>query len=154
MTSVLNPSPWYSALFKYKEFEEYKFSSVLASIAYTVITKRADNIADHLGGPPSLITIVPSKKTGNHYPRQRLRASLAMVKPLAELLAHTLDHIPGKVIQRRGYNPSAFSAGPTSVRGARVLLIEDTWVTGATAMSAAEGARGERSIPGAGGTRG
>ena len=53
---------------------------------------------------------------------------------------------------RKTYNSSAFSAGTTSVVGERVLLMEDTWVTGATAISAAgallrEGASGVMVMP-------
>lgn len=38
---------------------------------------------------------------------------------------------------RRDYYPTCFDPGPGEVEGQRVLLIEDSWVTGATAVSAA-----------------
>ena len=40
-------------------------------------------------------------------------------------------------VNRRHYNPSAFNPGPVSVDGESVLLLEDSWATGATAISAA-----------------
>ena len=38
---------------------------------------------------------------------------------------------------RQTYFPEEFVAGPASVAGERVLLIDDSWVSGATVVSAA-----------------
>jgi hypothetical protein len=135
MTSVLNPGPWYRTLVTYKNFER-KGAAVLASLAYTFTAIHAAKIAAMLGGPPTLITIVPSKR-GIQYDDQPLRAALSLVAPLQAQLRQTLTHLPDQPYGRRKYSPEVFGAGPEPVDGARVILIEDTWVTGATAMSAA-----------------
>ena len=80
---------------------------------------------------------MPSKKPGFTFPHQPFRQTLALVPPLAKQLRHTLTHIAGQSIGRREYNPAAFAPGPVSVEGERVVLLDDTWVTGATAVSAA-----------------
>ncbi len=38
---------------------------------------------------------------------------------------------------RTKYAPEMFRANPDVVNGGRIVLIEDTWITGATAISAA-----------------
>lgn len=135
MTSVLNPSPWYGALVKYKGFER-QLGTVLVSVAYHFLEEHRDNIAGLLGGEPTMLTIVPSKR-GFTYDEQPLRAVLSLVEPLGSMLRQTLQHVPGSASGRRQFHPEAFTAGPTPVRGERIILIEDTWVTGATAVSAA-----------------
>ncbi len=135
MTSVLNVGPWYSALINYKGLRP-SLKPVLASIAYHFLKTHAARIAEMLGGEASMITVVPSKR-GVPYEKQPLRAALSLLPPIAEKLQHTLVHSAAGTYSRRTYNPDVFSAGPASVRGARVVLIEDTWVTGATSISAA-----------------
>ncbi len=39
--------------------------------------------------------------------------------------------------KRRYLSPGSFQVDPKAVRGQRVILVEDTWVTGSTALSAA-----------------
>ena len=56
---------------------------------------------------------------------------------MAQRLKHTLVFQPNKPVSRWAYSPDSFTQGPEKVTGARVLLLEDSWVTGATAMSAA-----------------
>jgi hypothetical protein len=135
MTSVLNPGPWYSTLVTYKNFER-RGGVVLASVAYHFLTTHERSIAVMLGGEPTMLTIVPSKR-GTPYDQQPLRGVLSLLEPLQTKLRQTLVHQPGQAHARRKYSPEVFGAGPASVEGARVVLIEDTWVTGATAVSAA-----------------
>jgi len=136
MTSVLSPSPWYTWLLTYKQGHP-EYGGALAALAYTYLDKNAGPLAELLGGPPSILSPVPSKKPGFTFPHQPFRQTLALVPPLAKQLRHTLTHIAGQSIGRREYNPAAFAPGPVSVEGERVVLLDDTWVTGATAVSAA-----------------
>jgi hypothetical protein len=80
-----------------------------------------------LGGPDRL-AVVPSGwgRPGAH-PLQRL------VSPYLRLPLARLDMHPGE--QGRDLNADRFGAGP--VAGARVLLLDDSWVSGASAQSAA-----------------
>jgi hypothetical protein len=84
-----------------------------------------------------MLAIVPSKRPGVTFGTQPLLRALARVAPLLKRLANTLACRPRQTLQRFEYNPDVFGPGPTKVKGKRVLLIDDTWVTGATAMSAA-----------------
>jgi hypothetical protein len=109
---------------------------VLAAVAYTFLNQHEDDVAVLLDGPPTRVTVVPSTR-GFGYAEQPLVKALSLIPPLKEQLVHTLDHVPGSSVDRWQYNPSAFAAGPTSVRGERILLLEDAWITGATPVSAA-----------------
>lgn len=135
MTSALSPSRWYSALSNYKRLQP-ELGAVIASVAHHFIASRASHIRAALGGDPDLISIVPSKR-GITYANQALRRALSMVEPIASKLHQTLVHVPGTSVPRQGYNAGIFGPGPTAVSGQRVLLIEDAWVSGATAVSAA-----------------
>ena len=83
-----------------------------------------------------MLTIVPSKK-GYTFNDQPFRLALCRGVPLRPRLHETLRFVPGSSVPRRGYNSDAFGKGAKSVKGKRVALLEDTWVTGATAVSAA-----------------
>jgi adenine/guanine phosphoribosyltransferase-like PRPP-binding protein len=135
MSSALNPSPWYNALVTYKGFQPVR-GQVLASVAHHFLDTHAVAISAALGGPPTIVTIVPSKR-GIAYEQQPLRAALSLAAPVRAKLQPTLTHVVGSQIQRRSYNPNAFARTSVDVEGERVALIEDTWVTGATAISAA-----------------
>jgi predicted amidophosphoribosyltransferase len=135
MTSALNPSPWYTALATYKGFQP-QHGAILASVAYRFLETNQASIGTLLGGPATILTIVPSKR-GITYDQQPLRAALSCVQSLKDQLRQTLAYDSTKSIGRKEYIPAAFTVGPESPEGMRVVLIEDTWVTGATAMSAA-----------------
>lgn len=134
MTSVLNPSPWYSALVGYKSLRQ-TVGGVLASVSYHFLTTYEEQITELLGGIATGITLVPSKR-GVPYEAQPLRSALGLVDPIRLQLRQTLVHRTGEPISRRDYSPEVFLPA-TDVSGHRLILIEDTWVTGATAMSAA-----------------
>jgi predicted amidophosphoribosyltransferase len=135
MTSVLNPSPWYGILSTYKRGQAEQ-GRVLVALAYLYLEQHRDRLAALLGGPPTMLTIVPSKR-GLTFETQPFRQQLARIDVLAKQLRHTLVHRAGEAVDRWTYRPAAFAPGPVGVKGERVLLLEDAWVTGATAVSAA-----------------
>ena len=91
-----------------------------------------------LGGDHTAIVPVPSKR-GRTFESQPLRQAISMVRPMRELLLNALTYMPSADAPdlRRSYYPYCFDPADDTVAGHRVLLIEDTWVTGATALSAA-----------------
>jgi len=104
---------------------------------WAFLDKHENELEALLGGPASAITPVPSKR-GRTFEEQPLRQALSMVQPIREQLVHALTFVPAPDINwRRDYYPACFDPGAFSVAGERVILIEDTWVTGATALSAA-----------------
>lgn len=136
MTSALSPSPWYTWLKTYKLFNRER-SREIACPAHHFLETHGRNIARHLGGVPSIITIVPSKQPGIGFDAQPLRRTLASSSAINAKLRETLRFVSGSTISRREYNPSAFTPVGGQLEGKRVVLIEDTWVTGATSLSAA-----------------
>jgi len=134
MTSVLNPSPWYSALVSYKGFQR-RNGAILASLTYHFLDTHAASIERLLGGLPSMITIVPSKRVP--FKDQPLGIAIGWAEPIRRQLRQTLIYDTSKPVHRKDYSPSAFQPAKVRLTGERIVLIEDTWVTGATAMSAA-----------------
>ncbi|MEW5926837.1 MAG: hypothetical protein AB1941_05105 [Gemmatimonadota bacterium] len=135
MTVAADPSPWYTRLATYKTFGA-QHRALLASLIYTYLAKHEAEIAAALGGGPDYLTIVPSTR-GLPVEKQPLRGVLRMVQPLEERFQPVLTHVPGCAVPRNGYRPECFTADPADVDGTRALVIEDTWVTGAKAVSAA-----------------
>jgi len=134
MTTTVNPGPWYIRLSTYKTFD-YAKGDLLAAVAELFLDANEAKITAQLGGPATLTTIVPST-SGFTYAQQPLRRTLARAPQLDMRLSQCLEHVEGQRTSRRSYTPEAFRALP-GVDGQRVILIEDTWVTGGTAISAA-----------------
>jgi hypothetical protein len=109
---------------------------LIGALAYTYLSANEERIAQVLGGESTLLTIVPSKR-GVAYRDQPLQKALSLVAPLQERLVSTLSFTFGAPAGRHRYHPASFARDEVSVQGERVVLIEDTWVTGATAISAA-----------------
>ncbi len=88
---------------------------------------------------PSHVAVVPGTRQRGTHP---LRALIApyLARPWVELSVRPDDH------RLRELDPGRFAAQP--VPGARVLLVDDTWTTGASAQSAAMALRraGARSV--------
>ena len=147
MTSALNPSKWYTWLQTYKTYHPER-GDLIASLTYEYLRAHRVPIEAKLGGPISMLTIVPSKKPEFNFQSQPLRRALSRVTPLDEQLYELLHYIPGARIGRSEYRPDAFRRSAIDAGNARVVIIEDTWVTGATALSAAGAlyARGAESV--------
>lgn len=150
MTTCISPSPWFYRLYTYKRFRP-EYCKILGGLTWAYLENHRDEIAELLGEEPSVTTIVPSTR-GDSYAEQRFREALCMVPPMREELTQALRHVEGTEVPHREYNPDAFAPGPTNVEGEVVLLLEDTWITGATAVSAAgalfrEGARSVAILP-------
>jgi len=133
MTTALNPSAWYSRLITYKKGypEHLRLLGALASIW---LRQHRTAIAALLRGEPDLMTVVPSKR-GVDYERQPLREVLCHFGPPPFPLRQTLRHLEGG--RRHQYTPEIFAPAGASLSERRIVLVEDTWVTGATALSAA-----------------
>jgi hypothetical protein len=135
ISSALSPSLWYTYLQTYKAGHPDRATQLVA-LATLFVVDQAPNIAGVLGGEPTLITIVPSKR-GHTFEEQPLRRALARGEVIKPLLRELLEFRGTERVGRSQYRPSAFNGIADLVDGERVLLFEDTWVTGATALSAA-----------------
>ena len=137
MTVAENPSPWYGILKKYKAGQFQEYGVVVASVAYQWLKRHHRRIAGLLGGDADFVTIVPSKRRVT-YAAQPLRHALALVPKFGNRLNELLRCEDATLYGRSKYAPEMFAPlDPRGLRGRRIILIEDTWITGATAVSAA-----------------
>jgi len=135
MTVAPSISEWYRFLVNYKRGHPNLWLTLVA-LAAKFLEIHAERIEELLGGRYDLVTPVPSKR-GISYALQPLQRVLRGIKAVEGTVAHILDYRSGGQLGRWQYDPGAFDAGPASCRSRRVVLVEDTWVTGATALSAA-----------------
>ena len=139
ITSCLEESAWYSQLLAYKTNSQDPWP-LLGGLVTRFATVHAKKIAALLGGAPTATTVVPSKRGRPMVEQPLFRLLAAAVKatpgalpPPAILLAHN-----GNAVPRQTYTPGAFGVPRGQrVRAARVVLVEDSWTSGATAVSAA-----------------
>src|SRR5437763_51405 len=137
MTIAVNPSVWYSMLLTYKKGQFPENAPIVSAVAYEWLKKHAKDIAGVLGGRADVVTIVPSKR-GHSYEAQPLRRALATIPAFAKRLSPALRCVRPDLGERMKYVPEIFEpVDPRAVKYKRVLLIEDTWISGATAVSAA-----------------
>lgn len=137
MSIARNPGAWYSMLQSYKKGAWREYAPVVASLAYEWLSAHEAKLRGLLGGDVDLLTIVPSKKPAVNFETQHLRLALGLVKPLEQRLVNTLACVDPAAYGRTKYAPEMFRARHDAVSGKRIVLIEDTWITGATAVSAA-----------------
>lgn len=136
ITSVLTPSIWYTHLATFKRGQLELYGPVIVSLIWTYLTTNEDHLSVLLGGHWDQVCVVPSKK-GHTYATQPLVRTLRFVEPLRDQLRNSLTFESGNNARRFSYTPNAFGRGPDDPDGKRIVLIEDAWVTGATAISAA-----------------
>ena len=134
MSSALNPGLWYTWLQTYKGYHQER-GDLLAALVYEYTQAHRASIDALLGGSPTLWTIVPSKR-GHTFVSQPFCRALCRVTTIANTLTQTLSLRTGERVDRREFRPQAFDC-VIDVGDQRVLILEDTWVTGATAVSAA-----------------
>ena len=139
ITTTLEEGPWYQQLVAYKTTSAAPWP-LLGGLVARFATVHRQRIIGLLGGKPTALTVVPSKR-GRRVPDQplyRLLVQDAEVQSSAlptpsPLLEHTGDAVP-----RQSYTPDAFRpAAGAKVKGGRIILVEDSWTSGATAVSAA-----------------
>lgn len=136
MTVALNPSAWFWALQTYKAAMYREHASTLGALAYRWLSEHEHRLTSLLGGEADYVTVVPSKKGTTTYETQPLRRALSIVAPLAQRMRQALRCVAPMAERLREYRPEIFA--PTLyVNGHRIILVEDTWITGATALSAA-----------------
>ena len=136
-TIAARPGPWYNRLATYKAGQP-RHGLHLVAVFWTFLRSRRAEIERQLGGPVSVVTTVPSKR-GRSYSEQPLRSALSLAKEIDDLLAPMVTYRPDPDVEslRASYYPQCFKPTGEPSSGQRILLVEDTWVSGATTVSAA-----------------
>jgi hypothetical protein len=149
------PSPLYTVLLGYKESPvaeaRRRFGLIVRCLVAAFLRRPGAPLAALLGGPIDLVTVVPST-------HRRGPAPLALVDGLGAVVSAALPgarwapDLLGRAGTRAGVagrpppvahmrpHPAAFQlqgADRSDVAGARVLLLDDTYVSGARSQSAA-----------------
>jgi hypothetical protein len=135
MSTANNPSSWYSAIVNYKNGGTQSHTLVAALVA-AYIREHSERLNDLLGGEFTQIVVVPSTR-GRGFEDHPLPQAIRRIVPFKDRLSQAISHVAGATIGRQEYNTSIFSVVRPSVRGSRILLIEDLWVSGAKAVSGA-----------------
>ena len=125
--------PHYSRLCRYKTDAPGAAAAreVLRALLLTFLREHGPCVWRRAGMPaPARLAVVPSGqgRLGPH-------PLTGLLAPLLVLAPATLAVRPGEPLGR-ALNPYRFRAGP-SVAGQSVLLVDDTWVSGSSAQSAA-----------------
>jgi predicted amidophosphoribosyltransferase len=135
MSTVTNPGPWYSSLVNYKHGSTNDYNLVSALIA-AYLRAHEHQIRDLLGGDFSRIAVVPSTR-GRPFNEHPLARAVGRSEAFRSRLTDALSHVASATIARQEYKPAIYAANAGAVEGQRVVLIEDLWVSGAKAVSAA-----------------
>jgi hypothetical protein len=136
MTIAPNPSTWYSALWTYKGGQFHEHGPTIGALTYRWLRAHRRDLEDLLDGPIDYLTIVPSKRGKETYATQPLRLALSLVPAMGKRVKETLRCDRPLTTRLADYDPSVFET-VRDVAGDRIILIEDTWISGATALSAA-----------------
>src|ERR1700722_19374664 len=104
-------------------------ASALLALLLVFLREHSDCLWRSIGvRGPTHVAVVPTARRAGLHPLRTLIAPY-LARPWAELTARPDEH------RVRGLDPGRFAALP--VPGGRVLLMDDTWTTGASAQSAA-----------------
>jgi hypothetical protein len=145
------PSPLYTVLLGYKESPvaeaRLRFGTVVRTLVRSFLLADAGRLETMIGGRFDLVGLVPSTHRPGIAPLGRvdgLGHDVAAALPAARWAADLLRRpdAPGgpPPVAHMRPDPAAFSVrapGRAAVAGARVLLLDDTYVSGARSQSAA-----------------
>jgi hypothetical protein len=139
LTSTIEQGPWYSQLVSYKTTSREPWP-LLGGLVTRFAAVHRDRISDLLGGAPTAVTVVPSKrgKPMREQPLYQVITEAVTAEPESLLQPQVLLEHTGDSVPRQSYTPAALRVPRgQSVSGGRIVLLEDSWTSGATCISAA-----------------
>jgi hypothetical protein len=139
LTSTLEEGPWYTQLVSYKTTSREPWA-LLGGLVTRFTILHADRISELLDGAPTATTVVPSKrgKPMLEQPLYQVITEAVKMDPASLPQPRVLLEHTGDSVLRQSYAPNAFRVPKGQrVSDARVVLLEDSWTSGATCISAA-----------------
>lgn len=136
------PSRFWQMLRAYKDGSQpgrAVFTLQIAAILARYTARHLRCVGGLLGGVPDIVSVVPSTRPGWRPGRHPLEVAVGTVVSLARLHAPVLA--PGPAAAGHGFADDDAFALTRRLRGERVLLIDDTFTTGARIQSAASALR-------------
>jgi hypothetical protein len=139
------PGPLYTVLMGYKESPvdaaRRRFSGVVADHLASYLDRHAPCVVAALGGAADVVLPVPSTARPSGAPLRQITGLGSMVTgtlgPPARWRPGLLQRSAAPVGHMRPHRSAFVAADPADVAHARVVLLDDTYVSGARAQSAA-----------------
>ena len=129
---AISGTPWYSAVYNYKAGQMKDKAPLLVMVLHNWLLNHWERVETALGGEPGRVMVVPSRKRAFPTPLGRVVEAVFQA-PLDQRVVYK----EGSQRPKRDV-PDVGSFDVTEpVAGSRILLIEDTWVGGQTAVSTA-----------------
>lgn len=135
ITTALDPGPWYTSMLTYKGGQPERGYYLAAALAATVKTF-GDSLAAALGGVPELVCVTPSSR-GVPLEDQPLYGVVQAAQDWLPPIAPLLTHVPGEKKPNNTARPEVYTGDRRAIEGRRILLVDDTWVSGGSVTSAA-----------------
>lgn len=138
MSTAAEIGSWYGALVRYKRAERSLINPLGALVADFLGT-HGQRIAALLGGAPTLMLPTPSTRgtPPDHQPLLKVLTAARAADPSLPQVGALLEHT-GVTKQRQMYQADLFrTRGALSLTGERILLLDDSWASGAAQLGAA-----------------
>lgn len=128
-------SDWYRAVLSYKAGSFNTYAEVLSSVLSTWLHLNGRRVTEALGSKPDMVAVVPSKRVDHPTPLWEVVHGLPELRPR---LQRVLNFRTGAVqpASRDTVISDQFDV-LVDVADQSIVLVEDTWVSGQTPVSAA-----------------
>ncbi len=136
VSMAISPGPWYNRMSRYK-LADTDDMYLVAAAAYAAIEAYRSEIVTMLGGEIDAICVTPSTRGVADGKSLRLLNSLELIGDVTRPVESLLHHVTGQAKLRNTFSPQLFDGDRARIEGRRIILVDDTWVTGAATISAA-----------------
>lgn len=136
VSMAISPGPWYNRMSRYK-LADTDDMYLVAAAAYAALEAYRSELVSMLGGVIDAICVTPSTRGVADGKSLRLLNSIELISDVTRPVVPLLHHVDGRPKIRNTFTPQLFDGDRSRVEGRRIVLVDDTWVTGAATISAA-----------------
>lgn len=136
-TVARSPGEWYNTVWNYKQGAYERLGPRLSAVLDGWLKANKHHVKQALGGSPDVVTVVPSSTREMPTALYRVVENTVLGPMLIDAIRF-LDGAPRP--HHRALRPDSLET-TADVVDAKVIIIEDTWVSGATPLSAAMAVR-------------